>query len=293
MGATDASRASRALAARADGGPEIENLIGCASCRPPPGTLPPKNACGFECEASCTIDDGVARADVWLSGAAGIGLFPPSLKRAAVALARKHGRVVARLDRAAGDDDEFRFHAHALRGYAALSVGEREGACVLAAVGHAQTLGEQVFTVSLAPRWHDAELPRGEGSGAFYTLVPIRPRWRGERRSLRTLPGDSLRPSLAFNPRPRCLSTPSDAFQLHPAIALYGTTFSACNAASPATRDVGVGGGRSVAMKCAPIARLKAIGLRPVEPAREAAAALERTRTRTLSPRDDGRASEW
>ena len=46
--------------------------------------------------------------------------------------------------------------------------------------------------------------------GAFYTLVPIRPRWRGERRSLRTLPGASLRPgSLAFNPdTPRCLSTP-------------------------------------------------------------------------------------
>jgi len=38
---------------------------------------------------------------------------------------------------------------------------------------------------------------------------------RGERRSLRTLPGVSLRPgSLAFNPRPRRLSTPSDAFQL-------------------------------------------------------------------------------
>ena len=48
------------------------------------------------------------------------------------------------------------------------------------------------------------------------TLVPIRPRSRGERRSLRTLPGASLRPPLAFNPRPRCLSTPSDAFQLHP-----------------------------------------------------------------------------
>ena len=41
-----------------------------------------------------------------------------------------------------------------------------------------------------------------------YTLVPIRPRWRGERDSLRTLPGVSLRPPLAFNPRPRCLSTP-------------------------------------------------------------------------------------
>ena len=40
-------------------------------------------------------------------------------------------------------------------------------------------------------------------SGAFYTLVPIRPRRRGERRSLRTLPGASLRSSLAFNPRPQ------------------------------------------------------------------------------------------
>ena len=47
-------------------------------------------------------------------------------------------------------------------------------------------------------------------SGAFYTLVPIRPRSRGERRSLRTFPGASLRPgSLAFNPdTPRRLSTP-------------------------------------------------------------------------------------
>ena len=62
---------------------------------------------------------------------------------------------------------------------------------------------------------------RGElrGRGAFYTLVPIRPRSRGERRSLRTLPGVSLRPPLAFNPRPRCLSTPTDAFQLHPDFA--------------------------------------------------------------------------
>ena len=46
-------------------------------------------------------------------------------------------------------------------------------------------------------------------SGAFYTLVPIRPRRRGERRSLRTLAVVSLRPgSLAFNTRPRRLSTP-------------------------------------------------------------------------------------
>ena len=46
--------------------------------------------------------------------------------------------------------------------------------------------------------------------GAFcLTLVPIRSRRRGERRSLRTLPGDSLRPPLVFNPdTPRRLSTP-------------------------------------------------------------------------------------
>jgi hypothetical protein len=57
------------------------------------------------------------------------------------------------------------------------------------------------------------------------TLVPIRPRSRGERRSLRTFDVLSLRPgSLAFNPRPRRLSTPSDAFELRPDIALFGTT---------------------------------------------------------------------
>ena len=70
-------------------------------------------------------------------------------------------------------------------------------------------------------RWRRTSIPRRGArerrSGAFYTLVPIRPRSRGERRSLRTLPGASLRPPLAFNPRPRRLSTPPDAFELHPA----------------------------------------------------------------------------
>ena len=42
--------------------------------------------------------------------------------------------------------------------------------------------------------------------GGFYlTLVPVRPRSRGERRFLRTFPGVSLRPPLGFNPRPRRL----------------------------------------------------------------------------------------
>jgi hypothetical protein len=63
-------------------------------------------------------------------------------------------------------------------------------------------------------------------SGAFYTLVPIRPRRRGERRSLRTFAGASLRPPLGFNPRPRRLSTPPDAFELHPDIRSYGMALS-------------------------------------------------------------------
>ena len=68
-----------------------------------------------------------------------------------------------------------------------------------------------------------AWLFNAERSGAFYlTLVPIRPRSRGERRSLRTFAVVSLRPPHAFNLRPRRLSTPTDAFQLHPHVRSYG-----------------------------------------------------------------------
>jgi hypothetical protein len=65
-----------------------------------------------------------------------------------------------------------------------------------------------------------AWLFNAERSGAFYlTLVPIRPRSRGERRSLRTLlPGASLRPgSLAYSTATP-FNSASDAFQLHPDI---------------------------------------------------------------------------
>ena len=75
--------------------------------------------------------------------------------------------------------------------------------------------------------------------GASHALVLIRPRSRGARHSLlnliRTFPACVfLRPgSLAFNPRPRRLSTPTDAFQIHPDIASYGTvdpqTFCECS----------------------------------------------------------------
>ena len=52
--------------------------------------------------------------------------------------------------------------------------------------------------------------PDRDSSAFYFTLVPVRPRRRGERRSLRTFsPGASLRPPLAFNPdTPRRLSTP-------------------------------------------------------------------------------------
>jgi hypothetical protein len=80
--------------------------------------------------------------------------------------------------------------------------------------------------------------------GAFYTLVPIRPRWRGERRSLRTFAVASLRPgSLAFNARPRRLSTSTDAFQLHPDNRSYGTTLKAANNAKARAERVAAGGG--------------------------------------------------
>jgi hypothetical protein len=51
--------------------------------------------------------------------------------------------------------------------------------------------------------------------GAFtFTPVPVRPRRRGERRSLRTFPGASLRPPpLGFNPG---TPTATDASRLHP-----------------------------------------------------------------------------
>jgi hypothetical protein len=40
----------------------------------------------------------------------------------------------------------------------------------------------------------------------------------------------SLRPPLAFNPRLRRLSTPPDAFQLHPDVRSYGMALSTTTA---------------------------------------------------------------
>jgi preprotein translocase subunit SecA len=71
------------------------------------------------------------------------------------------------------------------------------------------------------------EFSRGQASleekgrrGAFYTLVPIRPRPRGERRSLRRLPVASLRPPHFQFPPSTPFNSASDAFELHPDVAL-------------------------------------------------------------------------
>ena len=78
-------------------------------------------------------------------------------------------------------------------------------------------------------------------AGAFYiTLVPIRPRTRGERRSLRTFPGASRRPPLGFNTRPRRLSTPPDAFQLPPRQSLGFPKAGAVDDATTSAECVGV-----------------------------------------------------
>ena len=44
----------------------------------------------------------------------------------------------------------------------------------------------------------------------------------------------SLRPPHGFNPRPRCLSTPTDAFQLHPDIRSYRTALTTGDATGTA-----------------------------------------------------------
>jgi len=69
---------------------------------------------------------------------------------------------------------------------------------VLVVLGRAGKLPEEVDAA-----W-------GALSGAFHTLVPIRPRWRGERRSLRTFPAH-----LSAQGPSRSIPTRLDAFQLN------------------------------------------------------------------------------
>jgi hypothetical protein len=105
--------------------------------------------------------DGSAQAECWIAGAAGEALLTPDVKSAATALARRHGRVTARLASVDLDPDGppgsgGGFATHALRGYAAQSVSEREGWPLLAAVGRAARLDEMLFGVALNYKRFDA-----------------------------------------------------------------------------------------------------------------------------------------
>jgi hypothetical protein len=114
-------------------------------------------------------------------------VFPRSIAAAErVAAAEKHGDAHARFAR--------------LKKATEAAAGARHAAAAFAVDAWTRPL---VFSIVAAALYFTVV------SGAFYTLVPIRPRSRGERRSLRTFAIVSLRPgSLAFTPRPRRLSTP-------------------------------------------------------------------------------------
>ena len=136
-------------------------LAGCGECRPRSASASARAAaaersCGFEVECNATLDDGEVHCDLWINGTAGEALLPPGLKRAAVALARRHGCVRATLaasSRDAGDDGP-RFFSHDLRGYAGLPMSKVEGAPLVAAVGHAKSLGEMIVSANLSyKRW--------------------------------------------------------------------------------------------------------------------------------------------
>ena len=112
--------------------------VGFASAR----AAAAERSCGFEVECNATLDDGEVHCDLWINGTAGEALLPPGLKRAAVALARRHGCVRATLAASGGrdvGDDGPRFFSHDLRGYAGLPMSKVEGAPLVAAVGHAKS----------------------------------------------------------------------------------------------------------------------------------------------------------
>jgi hypothetical protein len=88
--------------------------------------------------------------------------------------------------------------------------GVGSGGDASGAKNDAESIAREAAETLQMPPSVAARMAANEKVRSSITLVPVRPRTRGERRSLRTfLPGASLRPgSLAFNPRPRRLSTP-------------------------------------------------------------------------------------
>ena len=178
IGAAAAAAAAKSAAATADAdGCEFDaaaflaDVHGCEACRPAPGRpASTSEACGFEAEIFATMCDGGEQVEITVSGDAGASLIPPGLTSELLRLARKHGRVSAKLakrDRSSAAGDSYA--SHDVLGYAGMPVGEREGAAMLAAVGHLTSLGEMIFTVTLKYSAHDAgsdEIGAGPGPPA-------------------------------------------------------------------------------------------------------------------------------
>ena len=180
IGAAAAAAAAESAAATADADARafdaaafLADTHGCEACRPAPGRpAATSEACGFEAEIFATMCDGGAQVEITVSGDAGAALIPPGLTSELLRLTREHGRVSAKLAKSAGDS----YASHDVLGYAGRPVGEREGAAMLAAVGHLTSLGEMIFTVKLKYAAHDAGsdgigagpgLPVGTETGTF------------------------------------------------------------------------------------------------------------------------------
>ena len=133
--------------------PSDVSVAGCAACRPPAERFRDDAAlaravdaaCGFEVEVGAVLTNGEAAADCWVAGGAGKAALPGWVRAATRALAKKHGRVVARFDAAAAAAGSP--SPYATEGYCGRALGETERAPLLAAVGHAASLGEVLATV--------------------------------------------------------------------------------------------------------------------------------------------------
>ena len=152
-----ADRASDGASFGPDAGRDVRgppsDVAGCSSCRPPAERFRDDAelaravdaACGFEVEVGACLTNGEAAADCWIAGGAGNAALPGSVRAALLALAKKHGRVVARFDAAAAAAGSAT--PYVTEGYCGRALGEVERGPLLAAVGHAASLGEVLATV--------------------------------------------------------------------------------------------------------------------------------------------------
>ena len=86
--------------------------------------------------------------------------------------------------------------------------GVGSGGDASGAKNDAESIAREAAETLQMPPSVAARMAANEKVRSSITPVPVRPRTRGERRSLRTFAFVSLRPRLAFNTRPRRLSTP-------------------------------------------------------------------------------------